>query len=64
MYDYAILEKQALEELELLENNTALQAELNKTLHNNSENTDYESWVKGAEKFAQDNYTVLKEWIY
>ena len=41
--------------LDEIQNDKELMLKMAWTPHNSSEPTDYESWEKGCEKFAQDN---------
>ncbi|MCL2036249.1 MAG: hypothetical protein FWG83_02530 [Oscillospiraceae bacterium] len=54
----------ALEEMlafsEELENNPKVRESLNETLHNQSLETDYESWSRGIAKVMNDNADVLR----
>jgi len=49
--------------LDEINKNPGVENALNLILPNSSEETDYDGWVEGSKKFADDNYDLLKEWI-
>jgi len=48
-----------LSQLEETESWESVQNALNKSLPNDSEETDYEAWLEGSKKFAEDNKALF-----
>ena len=60
---YAAMRDSHLQLLEEIESSPVIMKALEISLPNASEETDYEGWVAGARKFADDNFELLKDWI-
>ena len=52
-----------LKAFEEINNSETVSASLEFCLSNTGDPTDYEAWSRGSERFAKDNYDVLKKWM-
>jgi len=50
----------ALAEFDILDKNDAITKSLEFTLHNTSDETDYDAWAGGCERFGEDNRSVIE----
>ena len=57
---YETMHRDLMHLLNEMESWESFQNALNKTLPNDSDETDYDSWLEGSRKFAKDNEAVLK----
>jgi len=60
---YEDLCQKALAEFDEFDRNEAVNKSLDFALSNSGSSNDHESWSAGSERFANDNYDVLKRWL-
>jgi len=60
---YEEMRVKLMNQLDELDSWKSVQNALNKTLPNDSDETDYSKWLKGSEKFAKDNEVLLKSFL-
>jgi hypothetical protein len=60
---YDALRSELLSQLDEIQNDPVINEALNISLTNTSEITDYDEWIEGANKFADDNHDVLMDWL-
>jgi len=62
--NYEVARQADLKAFEEINNSEVVKASLECCLSNNSEPTDYEAWLKGSERFADDNYEAMRRWVH
>jgi len=61
---YEKLKSEALAELERYNSSPVIEEALSLNLSNSSEETDYALWSEGCDRFAEDNFDVLRKWVH
>jgi hypothetical protein len=60
---YVLERDRHLKLFEEIDADPVINGALDFSLPNNGEETDYEGWLEGAKRFADDNYDLLREWV-